>query len=79
MKGKFGRILGDFSVYDGNKDAWRPLTELLVEEGHAVAYFGGDKDEIDQKHMANRSKLIREGIVNMTAEQAGISDSGKAQ
>jgi micrococcal nuclease len=79
MKGKFGRILGDFSVYDGNKDAWRPLTELLVEEGHAVAYFGGDKDEIDQKHLANRSKLIREGIVNMTAEQAGISDSGKSQ
>ena len=72
MRGKFGRVLGDFTVYDAKIDAWRPLTELLVEEGHAVAYFGGSKEEVQAKHMANRSKLIREGIVNMTAEEAGI-------
>ena len=58
MKGKFGRILGDFDVYDTNKDAWRKATDMLIEEGHAVAYFGGSKDEIQQKHMANRAKLI---------------------
>ena len=39
MKGKFGRILGDFKV-DGRK-----VTEILVEEGHAVAYFGGSKED----------------------------------
>ena len=72
MKGKFGRILGDFNVYDSSKDRWAPVTDILVEEGHAVAYFGGSKDEIQQKHMANRSKLIREGVVNMTLEQAGV-------
>ena len=72
MRGKFGRVLGDFNVYDGNKDAWRPVTDILVEEGHAVAYFGGSKDEIQQKHMANRAKLIREGVVNMSEEQAGL-------
>ena len=72
MRGKFGRVLGDFNVYDSNKDSWRPVTDILVEEGHAVAYFGGSKDEVQAKHMANRSKLIREGVVNMTLEEAGL-------
>jgi micrococcal nuclease len=58
MKGKFGRILGDFKV-DG-----KLVTDILVEEGHAVAYFGGSKDEIQMKHMANREKLLREGVVS---------------
>ena len=54
MKGKFGRILGDFVVND------RMVTDILVEEGHAVAYFGGSKEEIQQKHLANRDRLLRE-------------------
>ena len=29
MKGKFGRILGDFDVYDAKTDAWRPATDML--------------------------------------------------
>lgn len=58
MKGKFGRILGDFRVQDGRK-----VTEILIEEGHAVAYFGGSKEEVQMKHEANRVKLLREGIV----------------
>ena len=72
MRGKFGRVLGDFTVYDAKIDAWRPLTELLVEEGHAVAYFGGSKEEVQAKHIANRSKLIREGVVKMSLEEAGV-------
>ena len=72
MKGKFGRILGDFEVYDSKKDAWRPATDVLVEEGHAVAYFGGSKEEIQEKHMVNRKKLIREKIVLLTEEEAGV-------
>jgi len=60
MKGKFGRILGDFVSVDG-----RMVTDILVEEGHAVAYFGGSKEEIQLKHMANREKLIREGKVKI--------------
>jgi len=57
-KGKFGRILGDFIIDD------RRATEILIEEGYAVAYFGGSKDEIQMKHMANRTKLLREGAVD---------------
>ena len=47
-KGKFGRILGDFIVDD------RRATDILIEEGHAVAYFGGSKEEVQMKQMANR-------------------------
>ena len=63
MKGKFGRILGDFYVerWEGKKER---VTDILVEEGHAVAYFGGSKEEVQMKHEANRQKLLREGIVS---------------
>ena len=59
MKGKFGRILGDFRAPDG-----RLVTDILIEEGHCVAYFGGSKEEIQIKHQANRQKLLREGTVS---------------
>ena len=59
-KGKFGRILGDFTTNDG-----RMVTDVLVEEGHAVAYFGGSKEEIQAKHLVNREKLLREGKVKL--------------
>lgn len=56
-KGKFGRILGDFEIEDTK------VTDILIEEGHAVAYFGGSKEEIALKHEANRQKLLREGVI----------------
>ncbi len=63
MKGKFGRILGDFIVERFEDGKQEMLTDILVEEGHAVAYFGGSKEEIQLKHMANRTKLLREGVI----------------
>ena len=59
MKGKFGRILGDFVVDD------KMATEILIETGHAVAYFGGSKDEVQAKHLENRERLIAEGVVSL--------------
>jgi len=67
MKGKFGRVLGDFELEYKNTDnsySIRRLTNIMIEEGHAVAYFGGSKEEIAMKHMANREKLLREGVVD---------------
>lgn len=58
MKGKFGRILGDFEI-EGKR-----VTDIMIAEGHCVAYFGGNKEEIQAKHMVNRSKLLREGVVS---------------
>ena len=60
MKGKFGRILGDFILEDGRK-----VTEVLIEEGHAVAYFGGAKDDVDAAHLVNRERLLKEGAVTL--------------
>jgi len=59
-KGKFGRILGNFIAQDG-----RMVTEILIEEGHCVPYFGGSKDDLVQKHLLNREKLISEGKVKL--------------
>ena len=68
MKGKFGRILGDFIVND------RRVTDIMIEEGHCVAYFGGSKEEIQMKHQANRQKLLREGIVNQADYDQAVKD-----
>jgi len=70
-KGKFGRILGDFLI-DG-----RRVTEILVEEGHAVAYFGGSKEEIAAKHLVNRDKLLREGVVSRKDYDAAVAKMTK--
>jgi len=58
MKGKFGRILGDFITEDGKK-----CGELLIKEGHAVKYMGGAKEDVEKQHMKNRARLIKEGKV----------------
>ncbi len=63
MKGKFGRILGDFNVYDSDTDSWKLLTSILISEGHAVPYHGQNKDEVQKAHLANRVKLLEDGIV----------------
>ena len=63
MKGKFGRILGDFNVYDNVTDSWKLLTNILISEGHAVPYHGQNKDDVQKAHLANRFKLLEDGVV----------------
>ena len=58
MKGKFGRILGDFRTINGDI-----ITTKLMNEGHAVAYNGGNKDSVQAQHLINRQRLIDEGKV----------------
>jgi len=62
MKGKFGRVLGDF-LYDSKK-----VSEIMCREGHAVAYFGGAKADVQKQHMKNRKKLVEAGIVKGAIE-----------
>ena len=59
MKGKFGRILGNFKTIDGKN-----VADTLMNEGHAVAYNGGNKDSVQKQHLVNRQKLIDGGKVN---------------
>jgi len=58
MKGKFGRILGDFIVGD------KLVTEILIDEGHAVKYHGQNKADVEVAHLGNRQRLMSEGIVD---------------
>ena len=57
MKGKFGRVLGDF-LFRGTL-----VSRILCDEGHAVPYFGGSKAKIKAKHLKNRQKLVDLGKV----------------
>jgi micrococcal nuclease len=63
-KEKFGRVLGDFVVGD------RTVTEILIEEGHAVKYHGQNKADVEVAHLANRNRLMSEGVVDPSEVQA---------
>ena len=69
MKGKFGRILGDFIAEDG-----RRVTDIMIEEGHCVRYHGQNKADVEVAHLANRNKLMSEGVVDPSAVQAAEKD-----
>jgi micrococcal nuclease len=58
--GKFGRILGKFKIVLA--DIETTLNELMVINHHAVEYHGQSKQEIANKHLANR-KLVENQIV----------------
>lgn len=68
MKGKFGRILGDFIVGD------KTVSEILIEEGHAVKYWGQNKADVQVQHMANRNKLMNEGVVSQAEVQKAADE-----
>ena len=68
MKGKFGRVLGNFVSLNGEKCA-----AVLIREGHAVAYQGGSKENIASQHLANRERLVREGAVVIPEELKTVS------
>ena len=73
MKGKFGRILGDFYVerYEGKREK---LTEVMIDEGHCVPYFGGSKEDVQAQHMVNRKRLLSEGIVSQEDYDAAVAE-----
>ena len=62
-KGKFGRILGDFFIYDNKTDSTVKLTEIMIRDGYAVKYDGKNKQDIQEAHLKNRERLIKEGKI----------------
>ena len=60
MRGKFGRILGDFFINDG-----KMLVKTMITEGYGVAYNGQSKTVIQEAHLRNRELLISKGIVKI--------------
>jgi|TARA_B100001094_G_scaffold178442_1_gene172479 micrococcal nuclease len=60
VRGKFGRILGDFTLTDN-----ATLVETMIGKGYGVEYKGQSKDLIEQAHLAARKRLISAGIVTI--------------
>jgi len=63
-RGKYGRILGEVICYFAAEDRWAGSSEIMISEGHGVAYHGQSKDDIAEEHLANRLKLKASGLVN---------------
>lgn len=55
--GKFGRILGEFIVYDIKDDRHTSLNEMMVRDHMAVRYYGQSKESVELEHIENRHLL----------------------
>ena len=64
-KGKFGRILGELFIGDSSYS----INQQMIDEHHAVAYTGGNKEEIEKGHLANREILVERGVVVLETQQ----------
>ena len=58
-RGKFGRILG--IIYQETETT--SINQMMCDDGYAVPYTGGNKDELETLHMANKQKLIQLGVL----------------
>ena len=58
-RGKFGRILG--IIYQMSEDI--SINQKMCDDGYAVPYYGGNKDGLEELHMANKQKLIQLGVL----------------
>ena len=56
-KGKFGRILGEFVVYDAVTDSSRTLNQIMIDRHYGVEYHGQSKQDIAEEHLRNRELL----------------------
>ena len=63
--GKYGRILGRFRVFDAETDRETYMEEWMISKGIGVAYTGQSKEAIQEAHLANRERLIKEGKVKL--------------
>ena len=65
-KGKFGRILGELFVYHNYghpvHQVEYSINQQMIDDHH-VDYGGGNKEEIQEKHLEHRKILINEGVV----------------
>ena len=61
--GKFGRILGEFRIYDGEEDRQTTINEYMIRKSIGVQYKGQSKDDIAKQHLKNREVLYEQGTV----------------
>jgi micrococcal nuclease len=79
-KGKYGRVLGEFVVYDHETDSEMTVNNIMIRDHYAVEYFGQSKDDIEDEHLVNRDLLMEklglpkceDGEYTMLAEKMGL-------
>ena len=62
--GKFGRILGDFQIYDGEEDRQMGIVEYMIKHNIGVEYTGQSKQQIEEHHLQNRKYLKAQGFID---------------
>ena len=55
--GKYGRVLGEFVMYDGDQDRQTTINEFMIRHRIGVEYSGKSKEEIKQQQLDNRKYL----------------------
>ena len=58
-KGKFGRILGE--LFD--PDNVVSINQQMIDDYHAVPYFGQSKEDTEKGHLMNKAALNEQGII----------------
>ena len=61
--GKYGRILGEFVIYDPEQDRQTTINEYMIRHRIGVAYSGKSKEDIKQEHLDNRKFLYESGKI----------------
>lgn len=58
-KGKFGRILGELFIGSSSYS----INQQMIDEYHAVPYFGQSKEDTELGHQMNKAALNEQGII----------------
>ena len=63
--GKYGRVLGEFVIYDRLTDRQTTINQFMIDHKIGVEYSGKSKDEIVKQHIENRKYLDEKDMFNL--------------
>ena len=63
--GKYGRVLGEFVIYDSLADRQTTIIQFMIDHKIGVEYSGKSKDEIVKQHIENRKYLEEKDMFNL--------------
>ena len=63
--GKYGRVLGEFVIYDSLTDRQTTINQFMIDHKIGLEYSGKSKDEIVKQHIENRKYLEEKDMFNL--------------
>ena len=63
--GKYGRVLGEFVIYDSLADKQTTINQFMIDHKIGVEYSGKSKNEIVKQHIENRKYLEEKDMFNL--------------